>query len=56
MMGHKEKLRGGDEWDAFTDWRKVVKMQRGELSKTKKRFNKRQRREAKRLLYAEAFD
>lgn len=49
MMGHKEKLKGGDEYDAFTNWRKVVAMNHGERSKIKRRFNKRQRREFKRI-------
>lgn len=42
MMGHREKKRGGDEWDCFTNWRRIICcLQRsGVVKKTKRRFNK----------------
>lgn len=40
-------LKSGDEWDAFTRWRRVVAWQRGELRRVKRAFGKRMRREAK---------
>jgi hypothetical protein len=50
MMGHRGKLKTGDEWDAFTNWRKVVFWQRGELKRIKRRYAKRQRRAGRRGL------
>jgi len=46
MMGHRG-LKKGDEWDAFTGWRKVLFWQPGELRRIKRRYNKRQRKEAR---------
>lgn len=43
-MGHREKLKGGDEWDAFTGWRRVVPWSPGALRRVKRRFNRRIRR------------
>ena len=47
MMGHRERLINGDEYDAFTDWRKVLCClgRPGIVRKTKRRFWKRQRAE-----------
>jgi hypothetical protein len=42
-------LRGGDEYDALTSWRKYVFWQRGELKRIKRGYNKRFRRLGKRL-------
>lgn len=49
MMGHREKMRGGDEYDAFTRWKKLLKVfaKPGIAVKTKKRFNRRVRKQAK---------
>ena len=44
MMGHKEKLRGGDEQDAFTGWRRFIRWKPGQLRKIKRGFWKRLRR------------
>jgi hypothetical protein len=41
-------LRGGDEHDAFTGWRKVLVWSRGNLARIKRRFTRRWRRSAKR--------
>ena len=46
-MGHRNKMLGGDEYDAFTGWRKVLNRPYGGWKKTKQRFNKRVRREVK---------
>lgn len=37
----------GDEQDAFTGWRYVLRWQRGELRKIKRRASKRERRAAR---------
>jgi hypothetical protein len=50
MMGHRETLKGGCEYDAFTDWRKVLHWQPGELRKIKRGFNQRVRRKERRRL------
>ena len=40
-------IKGWDEQDAYTGWRKVMFWQRGELKKIKRRTHKRERREGK---------
>jgi hypothetical protein len=45
MMGTREKLRGGDEWDAFCRrCRRVVKFAPGRLKRIKRQFWKRFRK------------
>jgi hypothetical protein len=41
MMGHREKMKGGDEYDAFTGWRRFLRFRPGERKKTKHSFWKR---------------
>lgn len=50
MMGHREPLKNGTEWDAFTGWRRFLRWKRGVLRQIKTKFNRRIRREAKRVL------
>jgi hypothetical protein len=46
MMGHREHLSGGDEFDAFSPtWRRMLNWRRGELKKVKRTFAKRARKE-----------
>ena len=47
MMGHHEKMINGDEQDVFTRWRHMMYWKSGQIRKTKRRFNKRQRHNAK---------
>ena len=48
MMGHREKLKGGDEWDALCRRsRRILLWKPGQVKAIKRIFNKRQRREAK---------
>lgn len=49
MMGHREKMKGGDEYDALTGWKKLLKVfaKPGVSSKAKAKFNRRVRRQAK---------
>lgn len=50
MMGHREKMRGGDEFDALhrKSRRIVVGLDRpGIVRKAKQKFNRRVRKEAK---------
>ena len=53
MMGRKQKLKGGDEYDVVSTWRKLYcYLQRAGLAKSiKKKMNKRARSDAKRKLY-----
>jgi len=37
MMGHREKMKGGDEWDAFTGWRKWFNIHRHPIKKAASR-------------------
>lgn len=48
MMGHREKLSGGDEWDALSHRAKRFYFWRAGMRKlAKRKFNKRIRRLAK---------
>ena len=53
MMGRKQKLKGGDEYDVVGSWRKwFCYLQRAGATKSiKKKMNKRARKEAKRKMY-----
>lgn len=47
----KRKRVGGDEQDAFSRyWRRITRWQPGELSRLKRKANKRERREARAAL------
>lgn len=50
-MGHKEILKGGDEYDLLTKARKYFHHRAGEISKIKRKFWKRQRAEARIMLH-----
>jgi hypothetical protein len=43
MMGHREQLRGGGEWDALTRSKRFHRWRAGVRSWIKRKFNKRQR-------------
>lgn len=49
MMGHREKIRGGDEFDALTGWKKLLKVfsKPGLSRQAKQKFNRRVRKQAK---------
>ena len=53
MMGRKQTLKGGDEYDVVSRWRKLYcYLQRaGACKSVKKKLNKRARREAKHKLH-----
>jgi hypothetical protein len=53
MMGRKQKLKGGDEYDVVGGWRRwYCYLQRaGNTKAIKKKMNKRARQEAKRKMY-----
>lgn len=44
MMGHRERLKGGWEWDAFTGWRRVMN---ADWAGIKRRARRRVRRAAR---------
>lgn len=44
MMGQRERLKGGDEYDALTDWRHCSRIARAIV---KRRYRRRIRREQK---------
>jgi len=48
MMGHREPLKGGAEWDVLTGWRKVYAYtdKPGVCKSIKRGYNKRIRRQA----------
>lgn len=52
MMGHREQMKSGGEYDAFTGWRKLLcYMQRPKVRHSiKKKFSRRVRKEAKKIV------
>ena len=53
MMGHRERLKGGDEYDAFTKWRRCLHWRSGEIKKIKRGYHKRVRKEHRRHINTE---
>ena len=53
MMGRKQTLKGGDEYDVVSGWRRwYCYLQRAGVAKSiKKKMNKRFRSDAKRQMY-----
>ena len=47
MMGHREALRGGVEWDYLTRARRYFFKRAGKFTAVKRRFNKRVRKVAR---------
>jgi hypothetical protein len=48
MMGHREPLISGDEWDYLTrKGRRIVSARSGQISRIKRAFNKRVRKTAR---------
>jgi hypothetical protein len=47
MMGHREKLKDGYEWDCFSGWKKIVGPSHKITRFCKRKMNKRIRRIAK---------
>lgn len=45
----KRRMKDADEYDAFTKWRRVYHWRAGALKAIKRRANKRERQEAKRI-------
>lgn len=51
MMGHREKLKSGDEYDCVSiSWRKVIIKRAGKMKAIKKKMSKRSRRTSKKEL------
>ena len=44
MMGHREALKGGDEYDALTRWKKFLRWKPRVRKLIKRQFWKRQRK------------
>ena len=54
MMGHRGKIISGDEMDCFTSYTAVqFRETAGRARRVKRGYNKRQRKEAKVMAYAE---
>ena len=43
-------MKGGDEYDAFTHWRKLIVWTRGEVARIKRSFSRRVRRRQREVL------
>lgn len=46
MMGRRQVLKSGDEYDAVTGWRRLLKWRPGERKAIKRKLNRRARKEA----------
>lgn len=46
-MGHREKMKGGDEYDFLTKARRYYHHKAGQIKKIKRKFWKRQRAEVR---------
>ena len=55
-MGHKEKLKGGDEYDYLTRARRFLYHRARQIKKIKRKFWKRNRLESKRDIAAQSAD
>lgn len=55
MMGTRTSLRSGDEFDAFTDFRRLVRWRAGERKAVKQAHNQRERKR-QRVLVEKAID
>ena len=47
MMGHRGKLKSGEEWDALTGWRRYYHWHPGQRKRIKRGYNKRMRKAAR---------
>jgi hypothetical protein len=56
MMGTREPLRGGAEWDAFTRWRRCCGKRAGRWAAIKRKFWRRVRKLHRLRARAEAAD
>ncbi len=52
MMGRRIPMKSGDEFDALTNWRKVMHFKAGARARIKRRFRRRERRLGKREIDA----
>lgn len=50
MMGHRGLMKTGDEFDALTQWKRVLNWRGGERKRQKRAYNKRQRKCSKQKL------
>lgn len=53
MMGHREPLRGGDERDALTKWRNILRKRAGRFTRIEKRVSRRVRRAVRASIHRE---
>ncbi len=51
MKKQRIKLKGGDEYDALTGWRKYLKWRSGVVKRIKRNYNKRFRKQQKENRY-----
>lgn len=53
MMGHREKMIDGPEYDALTRWKNYLHWNPGVRKRIKRQFNKRVRKSAKAVICAD---
>lgn len=58
MMGRKQKLKSGDEWDVVTKWRKLIARygKAGQTKEVKRRLNRRERRHLKNMEHIHEYE
>lgn len=49
MMGHREPLKSGDEYDALTRWRRYLRFRPGQRKAMKRAVNRRNRKSGKKI-------
>ena len=49
--GRRQLLKGGDEYDVVTGWRRLLIWKKGQIRKAKRSMNKRERKESKEKLH-----
>jgi hypothetical protein len=54
MMGTRQRLRGGIEYDALTRFRRRIRLRQSEVARAKRQFWKRTRKEARSAAEREA--
>lgn len=51
MMGTRTRLRGGDEHDAFSGWRRLLRWRAGQRRAIKQAHNQRLRKQARQAMW-----
>lgn len=56
MMGTRTRLRGGDEYDAFSGWRRLLRWRAGQRRAIKQAHNQRLRKQARQAMWRDGME